>query len=185
MGPRPWPSTWPSGGGWPAEAARLRTPGHDSPLDFILWRRLGTLAMFLMPACADLACLQAGYALRRQARLDPHGECGPLILHIAPRRTPLDAAEDAGRSVLRRASDSKSVHTSNAARTGPGGAPCATFQVRRSRLTPRCFSRSRLAPRLSVPCGPGAGSSRRPDRGPTGTAWSCAGRGNGPDFLLL
>jgi hypothetical protein len=48
-------------------------------------------------------------------------------------------------------------------------------------VTSRWPSRSRLAPRLDAPCGPGASSSRRPDRAPTGTVWSCEGRGNGPD----
>jgi predicted permease len=54
------------GGRWPAEAAWLRNLGHDSLVDFILWWGLGAFAMVLLLACADLACLQAGYALRRQ-----------------------------------------------------------------------------------------------------------------------
>ena len=55
-----------TGGRWPAEAAWLRNVGHDSLLDFILWCGLGAFVMVLLLACADLACLQAGYALRRQ-----------------------------------------------------------------------------------------------------------------------
>jgi putative ABC transport system permease protein len=54
------------GGRWPAEAAWLRNVGHDSLVDFVLWCGLGAFAMVLLLACADLACLQAGYALRRQ-----------------------------------------------------------------------------------------------------------------------
>jgi putative ABC transport system permease protein len=55
-----------AGGRWPAEAAWLRNVGHDSLLDFILWCSLGAFAMVLLLACADLACLQAGYALHRR-----------------------------------------------------------------------------------------------------------------------
>jgi putative ABC transport system permease protein len=53
------------GGRWPAEASWLHNVGHDSLVDFVLWCGLGAFAMVLLLACADLACLQAGYALRR------------------------------------------------------------------------------------------------------------------------
>jgi len=54
------------GGPGPAEAAWLRSVGHDSLLDFVLWCGLAMFALVLILACADLACLQSGYVLRRQ-----------------------------------------------------------------------------------------------------------------------
>jgi putative ABC transport system permease protein len=54
------------GGQWPAEAVWLRNAGRDSLIDFTLWCGLAAFVLVLLLACADLACLQSGYVLRRQ-----------------------------------------------------------------------------------------------------------------------
>ena len=55
-----------SGGPWPAQAEWLRNAGQDSLLKFTLWCGIAAFALVLLLACADLACLQFGYVLRRQ-----------------------------------------------------------------------------------------------------------------------